>query len=108
KNGKVPCRKSSKSLSSTTSSSSSSSTKSESDDQQGPPTRSILRHSCISKYKPHQKPQSQPKTDDKKEFDYWKQTIEQRKRANYDRNSHSDSESSDITNSSGDCVDCHP
>ena len=99
-NGKICTRKSSKSISSN--SSSSSSTKSECDDQQVPQTRSILRHSCVTKYNTYQGPRQQLKStsnEDRKELDY-------RKRTNYDLSSHSDSESSDITNSSGDSNDC--
>lgn len=105
-------RKSSKSLSSysASSTSSSSSTKSESDDQQVPPTRSILRHSCVSKYgtgakTSQSRAQSKEQGEEKEELDYWKQAVEHRRRLNYEASSHSDSESSDITNSSGDCVE---
>jgi len=87
-------------------SSSSSSNKSESDDQQVPQTRSILRHSASSKYKNfYQGERQQARTDNElgqNELDYW----DRRKRMSYELSSHSDSESSDITISSGESGEC--
>lgn len=118
------------SASCSSSSSSSKSSSAESDDQQVPTqqlqqqqqTRSILRHSCVnfpdSKYQNNKSSYlrvlqltAKDNNEGKKELDYWKQNIaDQRKRQvahNYDlSSSHSDSESSDITNSSGDTEHC--
>lgn len=108
--GKSLNRKPSKSLSCTSSSASSS--KSESDDQQqiSPQTRSILRHSSISKHRSllfsgdrHQQGASGPEA---KQLDYWGQGADHRQRRNFELSSHSDSENSDITISSGDSGDC--